>query len=243
MNPTDASADDTLDLHVPEEFVALFRTAVNDPAEAATARAREDLPAPADLRARADLLDGIADWGPSDTPAGVFHLVPVDPERDVALIARWMNDPAVAAYWKLTGPQSVTADHLRAQLTGDGRSVPCVGTLDGVPMSYWEIYRADLDPLARYCPVRPHDTGVHVLIGDGTHRGRGLGTELIGAVAELVLAKRPACTRVLAEPDVRNRPSVAAFLGAGFRPTGEVELPAKRAVLMIRTREAWEQSP
>ncbi|MFD8541013.1 GNAT family N-acetyltransferase [Streptomyces rubrogriseus] len=230
-NPTDASADDTLDLHLPEEFVALFRTPAHDCAQAGTARAREDL------------LDGIADWGPSDTSAGVFHLVPADLERDVPLIARWMNDPAVAAYWELTGPQSVTADRLRAQLTGDGRSVPCVGTLDGVPMSYWEIYRADLDPLARYCPVRPHDTGVHLLIGDGTHRGRGLGTELIRAVTDLVLAGRPACTRVLAEPDVRNRPSVAAFLGAGFRPTGEVELPTKRAVLMVRAREAREQSP
>ncbi|MFE5604767.1 GNAT family N-acetyltransferase [Streptomyces coelicoflavus] len=228
MNSTDASADDTLDLHLPEEFVALFRGAGNDRARAAGARAREDL------------LDRLADWGPSATPVGVFHLVPVDVERDAPLVARWMNDPAVAAYWELTGPRSVTVDHLRAQLTGDGRSVPCVGMLDGVPMSYWEIYRADLDPLARYCPVRPHDTGVHLLIGDDADRGRGLGTALIRTVADLVLAGRPACTRVLAEPDVRNRPSVAAFLGAGFRPVAEVDLPGKRAALMVRERVARE---
>lgn len=235
MHPTDASAEDTLDLHLPEEFVALFRTAGNDRGEtvaeaAATARACEDL------------LDGLADWGPRDTPVGVFHLAPVDVARDAALVARWMNDPAVAAYWELAGPQSVTADHLRAQLAGDGRSVPCLGMLDGAPMSYWEIYRADLDPLARYCPVRPHDTGVHLLIGEAADRGRGLGTELIRAVADLVLAERPACTRVLAEPDVRNRSSVAAFLGAGFRPAAEVDLPAKRAALMIRERAARESS-
>ncbi|MFE0417067.1 GNAT family N-acetyltransferase [Streptomyces tendae] len=228
MASTDASADDTLDLHLPGEFVALFRGAGDDRAETRTARAR------------ADLLDGVADWGPSDTPVGVFHLAPVDLERDAALVARWMNDPAVAAYWELTGPQSVTADHLRVQLAGDGRSVPCVGLLDGVPMSYWEIYRADLDPLARYCPVRPHDTGIHLLIGDDADRGRGLGTELIRAVADLVLAERPACTRVLAEPDVRNRSSVAAFLGAGFRLAAEVDLPAKRAAFMIRERAARE---
>ncbi|NEB61665.1 acetyltransferase [Streptomyces diastaticus] len=224
MNPTDASADDTLDLHLPDEFLALLRDVGDDRAQAAGARAR------------ADLLDGLADWGPVSTPVGVFHLVPADAERDAALVSRWMNDPAVAAYWELTGPQSVTAEHLRAQLTGDGRSVPCVGTLDGSPMSYWEIYRADLDPLARYCPVRPHDTGVHLLIGDDADRGRGTGTELIRAVADLVLAHRPACTRVLAEPDVRNRPSVAAFLGAGFRPVAEVDLPDKRAALMVRER-------
>lgn len=228
MASTDASADDTLDLHLPEEFVAQFGKQRN--ASAGT-------PVPS---AGGDLLDRVADWGPALTPAGVFHLVPVDAERDVPLIGRWMNDPAVAAFWELTGPPSVTEDHVRAQLAGDGRSVPCVGLLDGVPMSYWEIYRADLDPLARYCPVRPHDTGIHLLIGDAADRGQGIGTALIRAVADLVFAARPACTRVLAEPDVRNAPSVAAFLGAGFRCAAEVALPAKRAALMVRERSSYE---
>ncbi|WP_077798365.1 GNAT family N-acetyltransferase [Streptomyces sp. JHA26] len=225
---TDTDGDDTLDLHLPEEFVALFR----EP----PAGSRPD-PGAGD-----DLLDRVADWGPTATSAGLFRLVPVRADRDVALIGRWMNDPAVAAFWELTGPQSVTEDHLRAQLAGDGRSVPCLGLLDGTPMSYWEIYRADLDPLARYCPVRPHDTGIHLLIGDAADRGRGLGTTLIRAVADLVLARRTGCTRVLAEPDVRNTPSVAAFLKAGFRLAAEVELPAKRAALMVRDRCARELS-
>ncbi|MDT0612348.1 GNAT family N-acetyltransferase [Streptomyces lancefieldiae] len=227
MTSTDASADDTLDLHLPDEFVALFG---KDGNAAGTGRSR-----PGD-----DLLDRVADWGPAVTLAGVFRLVPVDAERDVPLIGRWMNDPAVAAFWGLTGPQSVTEDHVRAQLTGDGRSVPCMGVLEGVPMSYWEIYRADLDPLARYCPLRPHDTGIHVLIGDAADRGQGLGTTLVRAVTDLVFAGRPACTRVLAEPDVRNTPSVAAFLGAGFRCVAEVSLPAKRAALMVRERSSHE---
>ncbi|CAM5245549.1 GNAT family N-acetyltransferase [Streptomyces violaceorubidus] len=137
----------------------------------------------------------------------------------MALIARWMNAPAVAAYWELTGPRSVTADHLRAQLAGDGRSVPCLGMLDGVPISYWEIYRADLDPLARYCPLRPHDTGVHVLIGEDADRG-GLGTELIRAVADLVLAGAPpahACwpNRTCATGRPSRRSSAP---GSGWRP-------------------------
>ncbi len=245
MTSTDASADDTLDLHLPAEFVALFGkdgTDGTDGTDGRDGKEREDGKdgdAPDGTRTRrtgGDLLDGVADWGPVPTAAGVFQLMPVHAERDVPLIARWMNDPAVAEFWELTGPQGVTGDHVRAQLAGDGRSVPCVGALDGVPMSYWELYRADLDPLARHCPVRPYDTGLHLLIGDAADRGRGIGTVLIRAVADLVLARRPACTRVLAEPDVRNRPSVAAFLGAGFRLSGEIDLPAKRAALMIRDR-------
>ncbi|MEW2613324.1 GNAT family N-acetyltransferase [Streptomyces sp. NPDC047880] len=183
-----------------------------------------------------DLLDRLAAWGSADTLVGRFHLVPARIEQDLPLISRWMNDPAAAAFWELSGAQSVTEDHLRAQLAGDGRSVPCMGVLDGAPMSYWEIYRADLDPLARYYPVRRHDTGIHLLVGGAADRGRGLGGLLLRAVADLVLARRPSCARVIAEPDIRNTPSIAAFLTAGFRFSAEVDLPAKRAALMVRER-------
>ncbi|MET7730831.1 GNAT family N-acetyltransferase [Streptomyces sp. NPDC005402] len=235
--------EDTLDLRLPDELLALFETERPD-ADATDAgaghgqRSRDDsTEPPASLsQARYDLLDGVADWGPITTPAGVFQLVPVRVERDLPLVCRWMNDPAVAAFWELAGPQKVTEDHLRSQLADDGRSVPCLGVLEGTPMSYWEIYRADLDPLARHYPARPHDTGIHLLIGAVADRGRGLGSTLLRAVADLALDKRPACARVIAEPDLRNIPSVTAFLSAGFRFSAEVDLPAKRAALMIRDR-------
>lgn len=218
--PSVPGADDTtLELRLPADFLALFAAAESGPPEA------DD-----------DLLDSVAAWGPTTTPAGTFQLRPVRIERDLATLAGWMNDPAVDAFWELAGLESVTADHLRAQLDGDGRSVPCLGVLDGTPMSYFEIYRADLDPLARHYPARPHDTGVHLLIGGGADRGRGLGTVLLRAVADLVLDHRPRCSRVLAEPDIRNNPSVSAFLSAGFRYAAELELPDKRAALMVRDR-------
>ncbi|MFC5723686.1 GNAT family N-acetyltransferase [Streptomyces gamaensis] len=238
MPPTDPrdplTSDDTLDLQLPDgfadfaELLACEDPAADGPRPAPPARAPGPRPS--------GLLDALADWGPADTPLGPFRLVPVRLERDLPLIARWMNDPAVAAFWGLAGPDTVTETHLRAQLDGDGRSVPCLGVLNGAPMSYWEIYRADLDPLSRHYPCRPHDTGVHLLIGRVADRGRGLGTRLLRAVADLVLDHRPACARVVAEPDLRNTASVAAFLGAGFRLTAEVDLPDKRAALMIRDR-------
>ncbi|MGW6703398.1 GNAT family N-acetyltransferase [Streptomyces sp. NPDC054956] len=188
------------------------------------------------LLAEADLLDSPAGWGGITTRAGVFRLEPVRLDRDLQVLTRWMNDPEVDAYWELAGPAAVTAAHVRAQLDGDSRSIPCLGLLDGTPMSYWEIYRADLDPLSAHYPARPHDTGIHLLIGDGTNRGRGLGTALLRAVSDLVLDNHPRCMRVIAEPDIRNTPSVSAFLNSGFRCSTEIELPGKRAALMIRER-------
>lgn len=218
-----SSSDDTLDRQLRPERSALLTDSHRPPA-------------PADGRAAGPLLDDLAGWGAADTPAGSFELVPVQPARDLDRIAGWMNDPAVAAFWKLAGPPETTAAHLRTQLDGDGRSVPCLGVLAGVPMSYWEIYRADLDPLARHYPARPQDTGIHLLIGRDGDRSRGLGSALLRATADLVLDHRPHCARVVAEPDLRNTASVAAFLTGGFRFADEIELPGKRAALMVRDR-------
>ncbi|MET7684175.1 GNAT family N-acetyltransferase [Streptomyces sp. NPDC005423] len=231
MEP-DPDSEDTLDLRLPEEFVALCVQA--DRADAVPGRGARR--GGTGYEPGGDLLGHVGGWGPVVTSAGTFRLVPVRVERDLALIGRWMNDPAVAAFWELAGPEALTEDHLRAQLDGDGRSVPCLGELNGMPMSYWEIYRADLDPLARHYPARPHDTGVHLLIGAAADRGRGLGGVLLRAVADLVLDRRPACARVVAEPDLRNSASVAAFLRAGFRLSAEIDLPTGRTALMVRER-------
>lgn len=164
------------------------------------------------------------------TTAGEFRLRPVRP-TDLPLVTDWMNDPAVAAYWALDGPAERTERHVTAQMSGDGRSTPCVGLLDGTPMSYWEVYRADLDPFARHYPSRPHDTGIHLLLGPPEARGRGLGSILLTALSDHLLRSAP---RLVGEPDVRNTPSIRAFRKAGFRRAAEIDLPDKRAALMTR---------
>ncbi|WP_328447329.1 acetyltransferase [Streptomyces sp. NBC_00386] len=237
--------EDTLDLRLSDELIALFAGdtfsrdgtadgAAHRTAEGAVHGARGG--SPEETPDADDLLDRVGGWGPARTIAGALHLVPVRAGRDLALVHRWMNDPAVAEFWELAGPEAVVEHHVLRQLDGDGRSVPCIGVLDGTPMSYWEIYRADLDPLARHYPARPHDTGIHLLIGGVADRGRGLGSTLLRAVADHVLDRRPSCARVVAEPDLRNTPSVSAFLSAGFRFSAEVDLPGKTGALMIRDR-------
>jgi RimJ/RimL family protein N-acetyltransferase len=233
-------SEDTLDLRLPDELITFFAEEAEATRGAGGVAERGEEKGTAKPHSATstgdDLLDRVGDWGPKATPVGVFHLFPVRIDRDLTLISRWMNDPAVAAFWELAGPETVAEDHLRTQLDGDGRSVPCLGVLDGTPMSYWEIYRADLDPLARHYPARLHDTGIHLLIGAVANRGRGLGSTLLRTVSDLVLDHRLSCVRVIAEPDLRNTPSVSAFLSAGFRFSAEVDLPDKRAALMVRDR-------
>lgn len=124
------------------------------------------------------------------TSAGPFRLRIVRPE-DLPLITGWMNDPVVDAFWELAGPPEVTERHVRAQLDGDGRSVPQLGLLNGVPMSYWEVYRVEQDRLAGYYRADPGDIGLHLLLGPPESRGRGLGGALLSAMAEHLLRTSP----------------------------------------------------
>jgi acetyl CoA:N6-hydroxylysine acetyl transferase len=169
------------------------------------------------------------------TPFGVFELEHLRPLRDLPLLHAWMNDPEVAEYWELDGPRERVDRHVAEQL-GSQHSSPYLGRLDGAAMSYWEIYRADLDPLAGHYQARPHDTGIHLLIGPGGHRGRGMGSALIRAVTEWTLSRSFWATRVVAEPDVRNTRSIRAFGNAGFVRCGVLDLPEKQAMLMVYDR-------
>lgn len=164
-----------------------------------------------------------------------FLLRRLDLARDLGCVHRWMNDPEVAEYWELAGPLDEIATYLSVQ-AASAHSRPYVGYLDGAPMSYWELYRADQDALARFYPARPHDAGVHLLIGPAEYRGKGLAAGLLRAACDRIYDEDALCTRVVAEPDARNARSVRAFQRAGFTLAQEVVLPGKVAALMIHER-------
>jgi RimJ/RimL family protein N-acetyltransferase len=163
-----------------------------------------------------------------------FELRQLD-DADYPLLTEWMNDPDVAEFWLLAGPEDLTRAHV-AHVSADGHSVSYLGLLDGQPMSYWELYRADQDSLAAHYDASPYDGGVHLLLGPSRFRGKGLGAQLLEEVAGRMFADEPRMERIVAEPDVRNERSVRCFARAGFSQIGVLELPIKSAALMVKER-------
>jgi acetyl CoA:N6-hydroxylysine acetyl transferase len=168
-------------------------------------------------------------------PFGQFSLRRVDPDHDLDLVHVWMNDPDVASSWKMPWPRDRIAGYLREQ-DRSTQSTAYLGVLDGVPMSYWELYRADLDPLAQHYSAREHDAGIHVLLGPAECRGRGLAAGLLRAVSSWQLEADPLATRVVGEPEASNERLIRAGERAGFVRVTDLDLPNKRAALMIRER-------
>ena len=167
---------------------------------------------------------------------GRFSLRRLNPDRDLDLVHSWMNDSEVARFWRMAWPRTGIASYLHRQ-DSSLRSTSYLGLLEGVPMSYWELYRADLDPLARHYAAREHDIGMHLLLGPAEYRGKGLAAGLLRSVSTWQLNRDPRVTQVVAEPDVENTLSIWAFEHAGFRRAKDLDLPRKRAILMVRDRQ------
>lgn len=170
-------------------------------------------------------------WFDLTTSAGRLTLTPVKLDRDLPLIQSWMNDPDVARYWELDGPSERTTEHVRTQIELP-HTQPMLARLSGRAIGYWELYQVADDPLAGFYPAEPDDLGVHLLIGESDCRGIGLGGVLLRALADAVQRDKP--RRLVAEPDERNIASIRAFTAAGFTDVATLDLPEKRATLMIR---------
>ncbi|MEV0598836.1 GNAT family N-acetyltransferase [Streptomyces sp. NPDC050315] len=161
--------------------------------------------------------------------------IPQTEGADLDLVHSWMQQPHVEAFWHQAWPHERWAEEIAGQLAGD-HSLPALISHEGSPLAFVEIYRVQRDRLAEHYPYGPHDLGVHIAIGDVTRTGKGLGRRALRALAEGLLAADPACPRVVAEPDIRNEPSLKAFHAAGFRPAGEITFPDKTAALVVHPR-------
>lgn len=154
---------------------------------------------------------------------------------DVTVVHEWMNSEHVAVNWEQAWSRAEWHTELATQLDG-AHSLPCIVSLDGRQVAYVELYRVVLDKLAGCYPCHPNDLGVHIAIGERQAIGRGLGSSLLLAVARGLLAADPGCRRVVAEPNVHNAASIAAFAKAGYTREREVGLPSKNSALMVRSR-------
>ncbi len=129
------------------------------------------------------------------------------------------------------------AQEIEEQAAGE-HSIPCLTSIDGEDLGYVELYRVRHDRLAEYYAWQEHDWGLHVAIGDPDVWARELGRRLLRSLADALFRADPRCTRVVAEPDLTNVGSVRAFGAAGFVAQGELQLPEKTALLMMRNRDS-----
>jgi hypothetical protein len=134
------------------------------------------------------------------------HPVPTTSLSDVELLNKWMNIPRVAYSWGETGPISHQQEFLANNLQS-GHSFPVIGSFDGKPFGYFEIYYVKEDKLAAHMGGRDvgnWDRGLHVLVGEQEFRGSHRVKVWLSALVHYCWTADLRTERVVMEPRVDN---------------------------------------
>lgn len=177
---------------------------------------------------------------------------------DTDLLHTWMNDPRVNAMWGEAGPRSKQESFLRTALNSK-HSFPVIGCWDGKPFGYFEIYWVKEDHLGRQLSSHEYgnwDRGIHALVGEQEFRGPHRVSVWLSALVHYCWLADPRTERVMLEPRVDNKKSVAFadwsksadtarrfidyMIEVGFYKEREISFPHKQAALMKIKREGWE---
>jgi aminoglycoside 6'-N-acetyltransferase len=121
---------------------------------------------------------------------------------DAAELLRILQTPEVARWWDAPDPGfPLTDDPESTRLT-----IVCDNAVTGLTQ-YWE----ETEPKYRHAAI-------DIFLDPALH-GRGLGTEAVRRVADLLFDER-GHHRITIDPAVANAQAIRAYTKAGFRPVG-----------------------
>jgi aminoglycoside 6'-N-acetyltransferase len=139
--------------------------------------------------------------------------------EDLELVEAWLSAPHVARWYLAGSSVEQELDHLRQAVTGEQPVHALVVEAGDEPIGWCQWYRCEIDPdWAADMGAGPGDIGVDYAIGEADRVGRGLGTELVRALVELVRAEDPAA--VFSDPEERNAASRRVLEKNGFELMG-----------------------
>lgn len=162
----------------------------------------------------------------------------LDIELDLERFNRWQNSPRVLEFWQEGG----TLEQHRAYLekaAADPHTTTLIGCFDDQPFAYYEAYWAKEDRIAPFYEVGDYDRGIHMLVGEESHRGPHKVDSWMNALVHYLLLDDPRTQRIVAEPRADNAKMIGHMQRLGFWREKEFNFPHKRAALMVQSRETF----
>ena len=148
---------------------------------------------------------------------------------DVSLLARWDDDPDVAA---ALGRRGADWYDWSAELE---RDVPwrelLIAEEDGRPIGFVQLIDAGKEESHYWGDVDPGTWALDIWIGSPEDRGRGLGAQAMRAAIARVFKQHGAVALVI-DPKVTNRRAIAFYERLGFEHVGQCELDGDSCLVM-----------
>ncbi|KGP72097.1 GNAT family N-acetyltransferase [Pontibacillus yanchengensis] len=160
---------------------------------------------------------------------------PAEYDKDLDTLFDWMHQKHIYPFWKLNLPYEDFKQFVKDSVHAQRKRV-FIGFMDGKPVCYLITYSVPHDSIHSYYSYQEGDIGMHLLVGPRDYLTKHHGFSLVRAMSYYIFEKFGA-ERIVGEPDYRNRIVIPILKRMGARDFGILELPTKRANLMIGKRE------
>jgi RimJ/RimL family protein N-acetyltransferase len=136
---------------------------------------------------------------------------------DLPLLHEWLQRPHVRRWWGEPASYKATVEHYSPALRGDEPVDLSLIVLDGQPVGFIQRYLTEnADDLEPTLPAGARLAGVDLFIAEVGLTGKGLGTRVLRTFVRDRVFCDTSIVACIADPAVRNEPSLRAFGKAGF---------------------------
>ena len=164
---------------------------------------------------------------------------PLEIDTDLQFLHRWFASD-YGKFWGLGGiPQKELRSILEEKAEATNPRFWVVRHLPSRQPIYIHItYDPVTDLLASHLPVQTGDVGAHSFVAPFPDR-LGYSTNVLLYLADAFCFLDPSVTRILREPDIRNRAMIRRRLQLGYSLGNVVHLPQKIAQVSYQTRKGF----
>lgn len=154
---------------------------------------------------------------------------------DLSMLQGWLNAPHIQGIYEKTPVSSEEVEKKYIGRTlGESLVKSFIIVHDDKPIGYIQAYKVSDDPLYEKAFALPYDAaGIDLLIGEKEYVGKGLGTTIIKKFTEEVVFALFDVEYCVADPNVKNKPSLRVFEKAGFKPVKTIIDPADGSTSQI----------
>lgn len=170
------------------------------------------------------------------TPSiGNVEIRKMNPETDSLYIHNWV----IKDYARFWGMKDKSLNDVKAEYTklcNNEFTHVYIGSINGIPKFLFEQYNPSKEPVGKHYQVMEGDSGVHLLIAPAEVHIKNFTFEIFSVVLKFIFQDER-ITRIVIEPDVRNKKMLVLSERIGFQFVKNITLPHKEAALGFCNRE------
>ncbi|WP_344929673.1 GNAT family N-acetyltransferase [Aquimarina addita] len=171
---------------------------------------------------------------------GTIELRHLDIEKDIHTIYEWVSKPYASFWGMLDKPLEAIKSEYTQLISRENYEV-FIGMYKDEPIFLMEKYKASTDRISSYYDAKDGDYGMHILVAPPQQKIHDFTWNVFSTIVSYFFTQ-PQISRIVVEPDIRNKKIHELNKKAGFYYLKEINLPEKKAALAFCRPEDFRKA-